>query len=309
MGVALPKMANYPGGFSHGITIRGIPLTVSHPGEVFWVDENASCTGRGTFKNPDVTIESCMSRCVADRGDIIMVKPGHIENIAAAGTLTCDIADVAIVGLGSGSNKAQIVWDTADTADVDVTAANVSIVNMMLMGNFLNVTAAFGVAAGGDYFTIEGCTVRNTSVILNLANLVTLAVGANEFAFIGNDVYLDSTTAPTSLVATVGESTGMRVMNNNIIMEASESIFDLDATAITGAPLFKDNVMVNLTGAADFCVEIDATTVATFVGERYACASGVVPVADPSASFFSDCEGSDTAALSSLKFPAASTAW
>ena len=50
MGVALPKMANYPGGFSHGITIRGVPLTVSHPGEVFWVDENASCTGRG---NPE----------------------------------------------------------------------------------------------------------------------------------------------------------------------------------------------------------------------------------------------------------------
>ena len=122
---AIPKMSNYPGGFSHGVTIRGIPITMSHTGDVFWVDENANSPGRGTFANPDISIDSCMSRCVSARGDIIMVKPGHVENISAAGDLTCDVIGVAIIGTGWGDDQAKIVWDTADTADVEVTAKNV----------------------------------------------------------------------------------------------------------------------------------------------------------------------------------------
>ena len=302
-------MGNYPGRFGHGITIRGVPLTVSHPGETFWVDENASFTGRGTFKNPDVSIESCMARCVADRGDIIMVKPGHVENISAAADLTCDVAGVAIVGSGRGAAQSQIVFDTADTATVSIGAANVSFVNMWFLANYADVATAISVVDAGDYFTIEGCRITNTSTILNFLVFCYLADDADYFGFYNNDVHLIEGSAANSLVHTVGESLTMRVIGNNIIAEAAESIFDIDAAQLTGAPLFRDNTMVNLTALADFCVEVDATTVGVFAGERYACASTTSPVAVVTASFFVDAQASELANVSSLAFPATAIGW
>jgi hypothetical protein len=309
MGVQLPRMSHYPGGFSTGVTIRGIPIEISHPGENFWVDENASSPGRGTFVNPDTSIDTAIGRCVAGRGDKIWVKPGHVENISAAAGMVCDVANVAIIGTGMGDDQAKIVFDTADTADIDVTAANVSFVNMWFESNFLAVDGAIDVSADGDYFTIQGCRVTATSTVLDFEEFVNLAVGANYFGFLYNDVHLIEGTTGESLVLTQGESLAMRVIGNNIIMEASTSIFDVDATAITGAPLFRDNYMCNLTAAADYCVEIDATTVGHFVDERYVCAGEAIPIAVTTASFFVNCLGSELANVSSLIFPKTATAW
>lgn len=304
------KPSNYPGGFKYGLNIRGIPLQVTHTGETFWVDENASSPGRGTYTNPDTSISSCITnRCVAGRGDIIICKPGHIENVSAAAGLVCSIADVAIIGMGVGSSQAKIEWDTADTADVDITAANVSFINMWLHANYANVDGAIDVAAAGDYFTIQGCRVTAGSTALDFEEFINLAVGANYFAFLENDVHLIEGTDAESLVLSQGESLAMRVIGNNIIMEASTSIFDIDATAITGGPIFRDNLMVNLTAAADYCVEINSATVAMFVNERYGCAGAAEPVTDGSASFFINCHGVDGVNQSSLIFPTTATAW
>lgn len=309
MGVVLPRMSHYPGGFNHGLTIRGIPLHVCNPGEVFWVDENASSPGRGTFKNPDTSVEGCMARTVAHRGDQIWVKPGHIENVSSAAALTCDIAGVAVIGTGHGSKQAKIEWDTADTADVAVSAANVSFVNMWLNANFAMVEGAFEVADAGDYFTIQGCRITTSGAAYEFENFCTLADDADYFSFLFNDVHQIEATTPDALVLTVGESLEMRVIGNNIVMEATESIFDVNATAITGGPIFKDNLMINLTAAADYCVEIDSSTVAMFVNERYGCAGAAVPVADISASFFINCVGTDAVAIQGMGFPKATAGW
>ena len=309
MSFALPKMANYPGGFSHGISIRGIPLMVSHPGETFWVDENAPSPGRGTFRNPDTSIDTAIGRCTAGRGDIIFVKPGHVENISAAAGMVCDIAGVSIVGLGAGDDQACIVFDTADTADIDVSAANVSFVNMWFLANFDNVDGAVDVAATGTYFTIDSCRITASGAALDFEEFCNVAAAANYFGFYNNDVHLIEATDGESLILTAGECIGMRLVNNVVIMEASTSIFDCDATAITGEPLFMNNKLINLTGAATLCVEIHANTVGIFIGERYACGGSAIPVADTTASFFVDCHGSDAVNASSLIFPKTATAW
>ena len=309
MGTKLPGMSHYPGGFSNGLTIGGIPIQNTNPGKVFWVDENASSPGRGTFVNPDTSIDACMSRCVAGRGDIIMVKPGHVENISAAADLVCDIAGVAIVGTGRGDDQAKIVFDTADTADIDVTASNVSFINMWFECNYANVDGAIDVAATGTYFTIQGCRFTATTTTKDFEEVINLAVDANYFSFIGNDVHLIEATDAEGLVHTQGESLAMRVIDNIIVMEASESIFDLDATAITGGPVFRNNVMVNLTVAADYCVEIDGATVGIFVDERYMCGGEAIPIITTTLSFFSNCEGSELPNVSSLRFPKTATGW
>ena len=305
----LRRSSSSYGSFADGIVLRGMPLLTLYPGNVYWVDENGGGGSKGTFSHPVATLAAAVALCTASNGDIIVMKPGHNENISSDGALDMNIADVCVVGTGTGSNQAKITFDTADTASIDITAANVSFVNVWFEANFANVDGAIDVEATGTYFTIQGCRFTASAAATDFEEVINLAAAANYFSFIGNDVHLIEGTDGESLVHTVGESLGMRVIGNNIVMEASESIFDLDATAITGGPIFRDNFMVNLTAAADYCVEIDATTVGHFCDERYACGGEAIPIAVTTASFFVNCEGTELPDVSSLRFPKTATAW
>ncbi len=100
--------SNFPNGFAAGVTIRGIPLLQAHPGEVFWVSnstvlpkggKNGSNGNKGTRLEPFATITYALTKCTADRGDIIVLGAGHSDSLAAggAGALTLNVAGVAIV--------------------------------------------------------------------------------------------------------------------------------------------------------------------------------------------------------------------
>src|SRR5665647_818426 len=131
----LTTASNYPGGFNN-VTIRGVPLVQSHPGQVFWVSNAAktlpgqisgSDGNPGTFAAPFTTLAYAISRCVADRGDIIFIKPGHAETILDATTFAFNIAGLAIVGLGAGTKRPTFTFTTANTATIPVSADNISI--------------------------------------------------------------------------------------------------------------------------------------------------------------------------------------
>lgn len=124
-------MSNYPNGFSNGVAIRGMPLSVSHPGKVFWVYNGTSLlTGqragsngnKGTFNDPFSTIDYAIGQCVANRGDIIFVKPGHAEAVTVS-SIACDVAGVSIIGIGSGAMKPTLTFGATDSR-INVTAAN-----------------------------------------------------------------------------------------------------------------------------------------------------------------------------------------
>ena len=55
---------------------------------MYWVDStdaNASTGADGSIDTPFSTIDAAVGQCVANQGDVILVKPGHIETVTAAG--------------------------------------------------------------------------------------------------------------------------------------------------------------------------------------------------------------------------------
>ena len=84
--MSVNTMSNFPNGFANGISVRGMPLLSSYPGKVFWVDSGAP-GGKGTFERPMATIDAAVALCTANNGDIIVVKPGHVETVSAAAGL------------------------------------------------------------------------------------------------------------------------------------------------------------------------------------------------------------------------------
>jgi hypothetical protein len=204
---------NFPNGFKYGVNLRGIPLTQTHPGQVFWLGNStvlspgargASNGNDGTFNGPFATLDYAVGRCVANRGDVIFIKPGHAETISTAAIAALDVAGVAVIGLGSGSNRPTFTF-TAAAANIPITAANMSIQNLLFVANFANVASFFtatGTAAPTD-FTVESCEFRDTSSILNALTVITGNATANSMdglAFVKNRISSLGTTAATTAI-------------------------------------------------------------------------------------------------------------
>ena len=266
----MPQVNNFPGGFAHGVTIRGMPLAVTHPGKVFWVSNSGVLSDRqigssngnqGTFDAPFSTITGALSKVVADRGDIIMVKPGHAETISAAGGIVLNKAGVALVGLGKGAKRPTITWDTAITATMTVTANDVTVHNFLFKANFLNITAAIVIANAqvATDLTIDNCEFRDNSVILNFVRCITVGTTANiaDGLTVSNNKYHAAacTTEPAlrSFMAIAGHINRLTVVNNFVnypklladtpwLLEGGAS--NMTSTLIQGNRGFRPNTSV-----------------------------------------------------------------
>ena len=275
--MALPQSpaSNYPGGFNN-VTIRGVPITQSHPGQVYWVS-NATPTlpgqvggsdgNPGTFNAPFGTLDYAVSSCTANRGDIIFIKPGHAETISSATALAFDVAGVAIVGLGAGTKRPTFTLDTAATTTIAVSADNVSISNCRIIGNFLSITSAFTVAAAA-YFTIDNCSFTDTSAILGFLSAVKTTVSTNsDFLQVSNCfIKSDATTKSVAPIVVLNTMTGLTltdnlvvqtVAQNNVSQFLSHAALVMTAALITGNKVYSVNTD-SATGA--FLVTTSATT-------------------------------------------------
>jgi len=179
--------SNYPNGFANGVTIRGVPILQTNPGRVIWVyngtglqagQRGGSNGNRGTFDAPFGTLAYAVSQCVANRGDMIVIRPGHVETVSSATALPLNIAGVAIVGLGAGSNRPKFTLDTANTATIAVSADNISIQNCQFVANFLSIAACFTLTTAKE-FAVQGCSFVDTSSTLNFLNIVKSTGAAN----------------------------------------------------------------------------------------------------------------------------------
>jgi hypothetical protein len=218
-------MSNYPNGFPAGVSLRGIPINQTHPGNVFWVSSTTGSDGnKGTFQRPFATIDYAIGRCAASKGDIIFVKPGHVENISAASFITADVAGVAIVGLGFGTMVPTLSW-TAAAATIVVSAANVAFVNMKFVNNFADVVTMFSVTGDGDGLTFEKCVFTDTSTVLNALDFITLATGADDLALIDCRVIGKSASNDSFITG---------VAHDRIYMADCQIQFDVAQTSVVG---------------------------------------------------------------------------
>jgi hypothetical protein len=217
--------SNYPNGFAAGITIRGVPLLQTHPGQVFWVGNSTAnlLTGhkggsngnKGTFEAPFSTLDYAIGRCTADRGDIIFIKPGHAETISTATTILADVAGVAIVGLGRGTKRPTFTLDTATTAKIPVSAANVLFSNCVFVNNFADIATVFLLTTAAG-FTVDNCEFRDTSAILNALTVITTTVSvvADDLTFTNNRVLSLGTTAATTAIKILGTHDKLKICDN-----------------------------------------------------------------------------------------------
>lgn len=172
-------LTNYPNGVaSFGVPVLpGLPATT---GSVWFVDSATGADGNDGY-GPDsamATIDAAIGKCTANKGDVILVMPGHAETITAAGGITLDVAGVSIIGLGVFTLKPTITLGTATTADVNITAANCRISNIRFVSNINSLGNFLDVDAG--QFMVDNCDFI-TSSAKEAVNFINLATTKDDF--------------------------------------------------------------------------------------------------------------------------------
>ena len=131
-----------------------------HPADIWFVGSTVSgCSDAlGFGKNPDApfaTLDYAIDYCTDSAGDVIYLLPGHAELVTEAGGLTLDCIGVHIIGCGEGALQPTITLNTADTADILISAASITIENVNFVAGFEDIVAAIDVDATD--FTLRGC--------------------------------------------------------------------------------------------------------------------------------------------------------
>jgi hypothetical protein len=134
----------------------------------------------GSLKSPFLTIDYAIGQCVANRGDVILVLPGHIETITGAAGVALDVAGVSIVGLGVGALMGTFNFTTAAAASVDVTAASCAIYNMRAICLIDAQTAMFNITA--STFWMIDCRNFLTNLMASSTTQATLGLLTNASA-------------------------------------------------------------------------------------------------------------------------------
>lgn len=148
-----------------------IPLTM---GSVFYVSSLlGSNSNSGESNAPLATIAAAIGLCTADKGDIIIVLPGHAETISAAGGITVNKAGVAIIGLGRGSLRPTLSF-AATAATFAISAANVLIRNLRVTATIDEVVKMFHITA--PYVTLEDIEHFETATFQTIQFVLTSAL-------------------------------------------------------------------------------------------------------------------------------------
>ncbi len=244
------------GRFKDGVQISGVSMNVHEKGQVLYVC-NASVTAKFgiagaddssglTPEQPMSTIAGAVARCVAGRGDKIVVLPGHAETITAAAGIDLNVAGVEIIGVGKGSKRPTITYTTANTATLRISANDVSITNILFVGNFLAIATAIVLTTAldaqitdcefkdvdathgfvkavkthtvdnsNDGLVVSGCVMRGTGTTAATC-LVNVLQAIDRLTVSENDVNIQGTTATTGalVLATSKVMTSARIDRN-----------------------------------------------------------------------------------------------
>lgn len=150
-------------------SVNGIPYT---SGNRFFVDSGNGVDNGAGGKNteqPFATLDFAIGRCTADNGDQIILMPGHAETTTA---IAADVAGITILGIGVGRNRPTLTATTAATDLIDVTAANIRIANVRLVGAASGCTSLVAIAANDT--ELIGCNLEHGA-----APLIAVAITHN----------------------------------------------------------------------------------------------------------------------------------
>ncbi len=228
------------------------------PGNVFFVHSGTGTDDTSHGRSPDApfaTIDYAVGQCVASNGDVILVLPYHAETVSAAGGLDLDVAGITVRGIGAGAAQPTVTLDTADTADVDIDAAGITVENIHFVAGFADIAAALDVNA--DDFTLRGCRFTEGTNLNFLICVQDAAAGGSDRITIEDCLAICPDAANTHFVNFAGTGDGHIVRRNRLMGDWGTMCIG-GAGVITHC-LIEANLIRNAANTVDGCINLAAT--------------------------------------------------
>lgn len=218
------------------------------------------------------SINTALAYCRAGAGDTIYVLPGHTESVSTAAFFSNLVAGTRIIGLGDEQNRPALTWTAAGSTWL-LNKANVVVENMRLLlapsSGSVTVAAPITVSAAG--VTIRRCYIDVGSSALRFATAgITVAAGADDFAFLGNIGFGAPAATPTDFLVISGAVARPKIIGNDI--QASTSAAAHGVLAVTTAATnveVKQNFFANYVAASTVAAQFVTGTTGV-VSDNYA---------------------------------------
>lgn len=241
---------NFPG----GITVAGMPvLPAGLPpttGAVFYVHSGTgSALNSGvSITEPLATIDQAINKCTANKGDLILVLPGHAETLSAAGAIAADVAGISIIGLGNGTNRPTLSFGHT-AATFAISAANVTVANLRVTPTVDEVVKMFHVTAA--HCTLDNIEHFETASSQTIQFLLT--TNAADYLTVKNCFHYQANAAGSAQlwIELVGVDCA-RILNNTFILALNN--------AATSAVINGSTAVVNCQIAGNTILQTGGTT-------------------------------------------------
>lgn len=270
-------LTNFPNGISSfGLPVYGNPAnTAPLVGPAIFVDTvNGVNAGSGIGPNaPFQTLAYALSYASAQYSTsyvTIFVMQGSTVTISSATALELNVANVAIIGLGTGGQRPVFNFTTANTAAIPVSAANVTVQNIRHTANFLSIARAYTVTAAG--FTLDGCSFTDTSGVLNFLNIINCTGAANtadRLTVTNNSWFGLGTTSVNSFVLTANDIDQLTFSGNYVKLAATTDA--ASGVTVTAGVLTSASIAYNRTYRAN-----TATTTGALVNLSGTTSTGLI---------------------------------
>jgi len=190
-------------------------------GNVYFVDSN---TGASTYNGltkdqPLATLLQAHNKCTANKGDVVMLMPGHTESVAAASTLST--AGVTYLGMGVGDNRPIITFTTATSADYILSGGNIRMVNIIFKCGIDSQTDTLDIT--NKYTIIENCEFHYGSSLECLDTITLTHANADHCKIL--NCYFDhrAATGAKSAIKIVAALDGLEIAGCRIFGDYSEA--------------------------------------------------------------------------------------
>lgn len=252
------------GGPNDRAVLQGLYLFPGIVGNVFYVDSaTGTSTGPGwTPHNAYSTIDAAVGACTANNGDVILVMPGHVETISAAGGLAIDVAGVTIIGLGRGQKQAKLDFTTAATATCTMSANDCVLDNFQIEASYADIVSE--IVVSGKDCVIRNCRFLEPTTDENaLINILTGSANTADGLVVENCQFRGLDAANTIGISLPNAQSRVIIRNNLFL-----GVFETGAIKSVGVAAqitVADNLINNTSGDADECISIADTSTGVVV--------------------------------------------
>lgn len=272
-------LTNFPNGVSSfGIPLAGGAQIPSTTGNYFFVSSTTGSngnTGKSTAK-PFATIAQANLAATANNGDVVIVMPGHVETVSAAGGINLSKAGVYYIGVGFANTRPTITFATATTATLTVTAADVTIDNFVFTQTFDAIVSPIVVSAEG--FTMRNCYSVTATASFQCTQMILTTASANNM-LIQSSRFAGTTDAGTTAVITIVGGDNIQILDCDFIGAYTTSVGAIqNITTATTNYSFRRNVIINETASSTKGITMVSTSTGIATENKFGIGSGAAPI-------------------------------